>query len=55
MKKIYVFDVKYNAILHPFNLESVEQLAVFIKEKSDNLTFNELKKNDIRVITIFNE
>ena len=47
---VNIFDKKYNAILHPYNLESLNHLALFIKDKKRDLDFENLKLITLNVL-----
>lgn len=50
-----IFSEKYNSILHPFHLENLDQLSVFIKNKNNHLPFKELKKETLEIISFLLE
>jgi hypothetical protein len=55
MIKLDIFSKKYNSILHPFHLENLDQLSVFIKNKNSDLPFKELKKKTLEVLNFLLE
>lgn len=53
--EIDIFSKKYNSILHPFHLESLNHLSGFIKSTDNSLSFIEMKKNTLEVLNFLLE